>query len=157
MRLTGSLLSRSDFMEWNGFTFPDDLYYDEKHTWGRVEGDYIVQGMTDFGQKIAKEIIFVGFPRLGRQLKQGDSYVSVESGKWVGHILAPVSGKVTEVNEDLEIDASPINYSPYQEGWLTRIAIANPAELDHLMRAGSAEYEAFLAQEREKYASLLGL
>ena len=145
-------------MEWSGFNFPDDLYYDDRHTWGLVEGNILTQGMTDFGQKIAKEIIFVGFPRIGRAVQQGDSYVSIESGKWVGRIPAMASGKVVAVNEDLEEDASPINFSPYKDGWLARIEIVGEAaaQLPGLMRADSAEYLAFLEQEKEKYASLLG-
>lgn len=143
-------------MEIGRFNFPDDHYYDQQHSWGRLEGNILTQGMTDLGQKIAKEIVFVGFPRVGRQIRQGESYVSIESGKWVGHIMALVSGKVTAVNENLEEDASPINLSPYQAGWLTKIAIADSTELQNLMRVNSAEYLAFLEREQEKYAKLLG-
>jgi glycine cleavage system H protein len=142
-------------MELSQLNFPDNLYYDRQHSWGRLEGNILIQGMTDFGQKIAKEIVFVGFPRLGRQVRQDESYISIESGKWVGHILAMVSGRVTAVNEDLEEDASPINFSPYEDGWLTRIEILNPDELQGLMQAGSAEYRAFLDQEQQKFANLL--
>ena len=100
------------------FEFPDDLLYDEDHSWARVEGDTVVQGLTDFGQAIAKEIVFAEAPRAGRQVEQGQTMMSMESGKWVGRIKAIVSGEIMEANDELEWEASLVNDSPYDEGWL---------------------------------------
>ncbi|HID89650.1 MAG TPA: glycine cleavage system protein H [Anaerolineales bacterium] len=139
-----------------GFEFPDNLYYDKQHGWARVEGNIVVQGMTDFGQKIAQEIVFVEIPRVGREVQQGQTMMSLESGKWVGRIPAMVSGKVVEVNEELEWEPNLINESPFDEGWLVKIEMIDPAELENLMRADSPEFKAFIEGEAEKYKELLG-
>ncbi|HEC33133.1 MAG TPA: glycine cleavage system protein H [Chloroflexi bacterium] len=136
--------------------FPDDLYYDDQHGWARVEGNIVVQGLTDFGQRIAQEIVFVESPRVGREVEQGQTFMSMESGKWVGRIAAMVSGKIAETNEELEWEPTLINESPFDQGWLVRIEMSDPAELDKLMRADSAEFKAFIEAEAEKYQDLLG-
>lgn len=138
-----------------GFEFPDDLYYDKQHGWARVEGNVVVQGMTDFGQRIAQEIIFVETPRVGREVQQGQTLMSLESGKWVGRVPAMVSGKIIEVNEELEWEPNLINESPFDKGWLVKIEMSNPAELENLMRADSPEFKAFIEEETEKYKDLL--
>ncbi len=139
-----------------GIEFPDDLYYDKQHGWARVEGNTVVQGMTDFGQKIAQEIVFVEAPRVGREVQQGQTFMSLESGKWVGRVPAMVSGKIVEVNEELEWEPNLINGSPFDEGWLVKIEMADPAELDNLFRVDSPEFKAFIEQEADKYKELLG-
>lgn len=139
-----------------GIEFPDDLYYDNQHGWARVEGNIVVQGMTDFGQKIAKEIVFVEIPSAGRAVTQGQTFMSMESGKWVGRIPAMVSGKIVEVNEELEWEPTLINQSPFDQGWLVKIEMANPAELGNLMRADSPDFKAFIEGEAEKFKDLLG-
>jgi len=139
-----------------GIEFPDDLYYDRQHGWARVEGNVVVQGMTDFGQKIAQEIVFVEAPRVGREVQQGQTFMSMESGKWVGRVPAMVSGKIVEVNEELEWEPNLINESPFDEGWLVKIEMADPEELGNLMRADSPEFRAFIEEEAEKYKELLG-
>lgn len=143
-------------MQISGFEFPDDLYYDKLHAWARVEGNVVTQGMTDFGQKIAQEIVFVEAPRTGREVEQGQTFMSMESGKWVGRIAATVSGTITAVNEELEWEPTLINASPFDEGWLVKIEMADPAELDNLMRAGAPEFRAFIEEEAEKYQEILG-
>ena len=142
-------------MDIAGFEFPDDLYYDKQHGWARVEGNIVVQGMTDFGQKIAQEIVFVEIPRVGREVQQGQTMMSLESGKWVGRIPAMVSGKVVEVNEELEWEPNLINESPFDEGWLVKIEMIDPAELENLMRADSPEFQAFIEAEAVKYKEIL--
>lgn len=139
-----------------GIEFPDDLYYDKEHGWARVEGDQVVQGMTDFGQKIAQEIVFVEMPRVGREVEQGETFMSMESGKWVGRISALVTGEIAEANEELEWEPMLVNESPYDEGWLVKIDVSDSSELDNLMRADSAEFKAFIEEEAEKYEELLG-
>ncbi len=143
-------------MQISGFEFPDDLYYDKLHSWARVEGDTITQGLTEFGQAIAQEIVFVEAPRAGREVEQGQTFMSMESGKWVGRIAALVSGEIVEVNEELEWEPMLVNESPYEDGWLVKIKMSDPAELDSLMKADSPELRAFIEEEAEKYKDILG-
>ena len=80
-----------------GSEFREGLYYDKEHNWARVEGNTVVQGLTDFGRKIAQEIVFVESPPIGRSVEQGQTFMSMESGKWVGRIPAMVSGKLQNI------------------------------------------------------------
>jgi len=137
------------------FEFPEDLLFDEDHSWARVEGDTVVQGLTDFGQAIAQEIVFAEAPRAGRQVEQGQTMMSMESGKWVGRIKAIVSGEIIEANEELEWEASLVNDSPYDEGWLVKLKIADPAEVDKLWKASSVDLKLLIEEEAEKYADVL--
>jgi glycine cleavage system H protein len=135
------------------YEFPDDLYYDKEHVWARVEDDNIVTiGMTSFGQDLAGEIVYVEVPRVGRTVAKGEAFMSMESGKWVGRIQSPVSGEIAEANEEVEWESTLVNEDPYGEGWLARIEASDLGELDGLMRAGSDEFAAFIAAEREKYS-----
>lgn len=143
-------------MEIAGIEFPDDLYYDRQHDWARVDGDVVVQGMTDFGQRIAQEIVFVEMPRVGREVEQGETFMSMESGKWVGRIPAVISGKVLEANDELEWEPVLVNESPYEDGWLVKIELKDPAELDELMKADSPEFKAFVEEQVEEYKDVLG-
>jgi glycine cleavage system H protein len=142
-------------MQISGYEFPDDLYYDKLHNWAKVDGNVITQGLTVFGQAIAQEIVFVEAPRAGRDVKQGDTFMSMESGKWVGRIAALVSGKIAEVNEELEWEPTLVNESPYDEGWLVKIEMTNPADLDALWKADSPELKALIEEEAEKYKDIL--
>jgi len=143
-------------MQISGYEFPDDLYYDKLHGWVKVEGDIVTQGLTEFGQAIAQEIVFVEVPRVGRDVEQGQTFMSMESGKWVGRIAALVGGAVAEVNEELEWEPTLVNESSYDEGWLVKIDMSDPAELDNLMKADSPELKAFIEEESEKYKDILG-
>ena len=143
-------------MQISGYEYPDDLYYDELHSWVKVDGNTVTQGMTEFGQAIAQEIVFVEVPRTGRDVEQGQTFMSMESGKWVGRVAALVSGKVAEVNEELEWEPNLVNESPYDEGWLVKIEMSDAAELDNLMKADSPELKAFIEQEAEKFKDILG-
>jgi glycine cleavage system H protein len=134
--------------------FPHDLYYDQRHGWARLQSGIISQGLTDFGQRIAKEVIFVEIPRLGRSVQQGETLLSMESGKWVGRVPAMVSGKIITVNEELEIDPTLINESPYHAGWLVEIQPEDTTELTNLMSWNSQAFITFIESEKNKYASL---
>ena len=138
-------------MEIAGYEFPDGLYYDKLHGWARVEGNTLVQGLTDFGQAIAQEIVFVEVPRTGRDVEQGQTFMSMESGKWVGRVKSPVSGEIVEANEEVEWESTIVNEDPYGEGWLAKIEMTDPGDLDDLLKADSAEFAALIASEREKY------
>jgi glycine cleavage system H protein len=133
------------------YTFPDDLYYDQEHVWARVEGDVVTVGLSQFGQDLAGEIVYVEVPRVGRTVAQGEAFMSMESGKWVGRVKSPVSGEIAEANEDVEWESTLVNEAPYGEGWLAKIEPSDLSELDGLMRADSPEFAAFIAEERAKY------
>jgi glycine cleavage system H protein len=142
-------------MKIQGYDFPEDLYYDRHHSWARLEGNVVVQGLTELGQALAMDIIFIGLPRVKRDAQQGQTLFSLESGKWVGRIPAMVSGTVMEVNSDLEESAQDIHNFPYESGWILKINMSNPAELETLDRPASKDFETFVAGEIEKYKKVL--
>ncbi len=133
------------------YEFPDDLYYDRDHNWARVEGPNATQGITAFGQALAGEIIYAETPRTGREVKQGEPFMSMESGKWVGRIKAIVSGRISAANEELEFDSTIINKEPYGAGWLAQLQMADPGEIKNLMRTSDPAFAEYVAAERAKY------
>lgn len=141
-------------MEMEGYNFPDDLWYDKNHFWARLEGDTVVMGTTDFAQKLAGDIGYVEIPEEGLKIQQGKPFGSIESGKWVGRIYAVLSGKVTEVNEALEDEPELINSSPYEEGWICKIAPDDLAgEKQNLMSA--SELTPFIEAEIARIKELM--
>ena len=138
-------------MKIDSYEFPDDLYYDKEHNWARVAGKVVTCGLTDFGQDLAGEIVYVEAPRVGRIIEQGKPFMSLESGKWVGRVKAIVSGEIAEANEELEWESTLVNQAPYGEGWFVKVELDDPAELDSLMHASDPAYAEFIAAEREKY------
>mgnify|MGYP001080202617 CR=1 FL=1 len=110
------------------YSFPDDLLYDKEHNWARIEGSVVTIGMTDFGQALAGDIVYAEVPKVGRAIKAGDAFMSLESGKWVGRVKAIVTGKIAEANEELEWESGLINSDPYGEGWMLRISLADAAQ-----------------------------
>ncbi len=133
------------------YEFPDDLYYTQEHVWARAEGDLVTIGLSQFGQDLAGKIAYVEVPRAGRAVAKGEPFMSMESGKWVGRVKAPVGGTIAEANEELEWESEVVNKDPYGKGWLARIKASNPAELAELMKPGSPEFAAHIASERAKY------
>lgn len=136
-------------MEIDRFHFPDDLLYDREHNWARIEGNTATIGLTDFGQDLAGEIVYAEVPRVGRDIKQGEPFMSIESGKWVGRINAIVSGTITEANEEIEWEATLINEDPYGEGWFAKVELAG--EPDGLLKPSDPEFAQLIAAEKEKY------
>jgi len=125
-------------MEIEGYFFPDDFYCHKEHYWAKVEGNTVVMGTNDFAQKLAGQIVYVELPSVGRVVEQGKPCGSMESGKWVGRIYAPISGKVESSNQDLEDSPELINESPYENGWLCKISPSNlQEELKNLMQGDS--------------------
>lgn len=112
-------------MEMEGYVFPDDVYYHKEHFWAKVDGEIVVIGTSDFAQKLAGQIVYVELPSVGKTVEQGKPCGSMESGKWVGRVYAPVSGKVEAVNGDLEDTPELINESPYEKGWICKIRPSN--------------------------------
>jgi glycine cleavage system H protein len=146
---------KEDIMNIDRFQFPDDLYFDAEHGWARVDGDEVTQGISDFGQAIAQEIVYAEAPRVGREVEQGQTFMSMESGKWVGRVKAIVSGTIAEANEELEWEPTLLNESPYDEGWMVKIQLSDATELEALMKGDSPEMKAFIEEEMEKYADVL--
>ena len=136
-------------MEFEGYFFPDDLYYHKEHFWARLEGDIVTVGGTDFAQKLAGQIVYVELPSTGRAVEQGKPCGSMESGKWVGRVYAPVSGKVESSNQDLEDSPELMNDSPYEKGWIFKIKSSNlQEELKNLMKIDSMKD--FIKSEMER-------
>jgi glycine cleavage system H protein len=139
-------------MKLGKYDFPDELYYDSKHNWLRLDADGVTQGMTALGAAMAGEILYVEPAAVGREVRQGQPVLSVESGKWVGRVNAVVSGKVTAFNKALDATPELVNHDPYGKGWMLRLAPGDlERELGNLMRADSEEYRKLVEAERQKY------
>ena len=133
------------------YNFPDELYYTEEHVWAKVDGNTVTIGFSQLGQDIAGDILFVEAPNPGRVVAKGEAFMSMESGKWVGRVKAPVSGKILEANGELEWESGTVNKDPYGKGWLTKIVASNLDELKDLLRTDSPKFTEFIAAERAKY------
>lgn len=118
-----------------GYNMPDELYYNEDHSWARVDGKKVTVGMTDFFQKEAGDIVFVDLPEEEDEVEQGEVCGKIQSRKWIGKLVAPVSGEITGINEDLEEDTSLINSDPYGKGWILIIEAEElESDLGNLMQ-----------------------
>lgn len=114
---------------------PAQLKYSEEHEWVRVDGSKATIGITDFAQNELGDIVFVELPKVGDDLTFGDPFGSVESVKTVSELYAPVSGKVMEVNANLETSPEKVNEAPYGDGWMIVVEIADASELEKLWSA----------------------
>jgi len=115
----------------------DDLKYTDNHEWLKVEGDTAKIGITDYAQSQLTDIVFVELPEVGKEIKKGDELCVVESVKSVSEIYAPISGKVVNINKQLEETPETINESPYDEGWLVEIGVTDKSEVEGLLDANS--------------------
>jgi len=104
---------------------PDNLKYTKDHEWAAVEGPVATVGITDHAQRELGDIVFVELPKVGATVKAGESFGTIEAVKTVAELYAPVSGKVTEVNNDLGADAGVINTDPYGKGWIVKIEVSD--------------------------------
>jgi glycine cleavage system H protein len=114
-------------------SYPDDLRYHPEHDWARVEGDIATLGITWYAQDALGEIVHYEPPEAGSSVAKDESYGEVESVKAVSEVVAPVSGEVVEVNTKVVEEPETINEDPYGEGWLVRVRLADPTELDSLL------------------------
>jgi glycine cleavage system H protein len=124
---------------------PEDLHYSKDHEWIRVEGDVGTIGITDHAQDSLGDVVYVELPKAGESFEAHESFGSVESVKAVSEIFTPVGGEITEVNESLQDAPEKVNTDPYGEGWMIRVRMKNPGEVDSLLNA--AEYEDFTKAE----------
>ncbi len=123
-------------MQHKDYNIPEDVVYHPEHMWARVDGDVVVVGVTDFAQKLAGDIVYVDMPMEGDDVTKDKPFGTLETGKWVGKIYAPVSGEVVEYNEEVEDDALIINEDPYGKGWIIKIAPEDMGDMDGLLKAG---------------------
>lgn len=105
---------------------PDNLYYTIDHAWVKEEGNHIRIGITDFMQQMAGEITFIRVPRAGKNMEEGATLCTLQSGKWAGKVLVPMQSLVVDVNKDLAANPQILNTDPYQRGW---IAVLEPVDL----------------------------
>jgi len=125
---------------------PDDRRYSKEHEWAKDNGDgTITVGITDHAQELLTDIVFVELPEMGKKVEQMEPVAVVESVKSVSDVYSPVSGEVVEVNDILEEQPELINQDAFGEGWIARIKMDDPAELDNLMDA--AGYTALVEEE----------
>ena len=115
----------------------DNLKYTDSHEWLKLEDELVKVGITDHAQSQLTDIVFVELPEVGKEVKKGDEFCVVESVKSVSELYAPVSGKIANVNKSLEETPEIINESPYDEGWLVEIEVADKSEIDSLLDANS--------------------
>ena len=114
---------------------PDDLKYTAEHEWIRVEGDEVVVGVTDFAQGELGDVVFIEIETEGEALSRGDTFGTIEAVKTVSDLYMPLDGEVTEVNPALEDTPELINTHPFGDGWMVRIKMTDPSQLDDLIPA----------------------
>lgn len=113
--------------------FPENLKYTKEHEWILVNGDTGTIGITDFAQSELGDVVFVELPQVGKVLKIGDIFGTIEAVKAVSDLFSPASGVVIEVNKDLESQPELINKEPYTGGWMIKIKLSDPSELNNLL------------------------
>jgi glycine cleavage system H protein len=124
---------------------PDNLHYSKDHEWVRVEGPVAIIGITDHAQEQLGDVVYVELPKPGESFSANESFGSVESVKAVSEIFTPVSGEIAEVNGSLTDEPEKVNKDPYGEGWMIKVKMGTPGEVDSLLTA--AEYEDFTKAE----------
>ena len=114
-------------------SLPQDLKYTKEHEWVKVDGVTATIGITDHAQGELGDIIFVEFPDIDQEIEKDEPFGTIEAVKTVADLFAPISGTVTEINEDLEDSPESVNSDPYGEGWIVKVSIGDAGELDELM------------------------
>jgi glycine cleavage system H protein len=125
---------------------PEDSRYAKSHEYINVEGEVGTIGITEYAQKELGDVVFVELPQVGTQLEAGDELGSIESVKAVSELFAPVGGEVIEVNERLAEKPELVNTDPYGDGWMVRIKVADPSEVDELLMTAE-EYDEYVETE----------
>jgi len=117
--------------------FPENLRYTKDHEWIKIEGDEATVGITDFAQRELGDIVYVEIESVGKDLKAGEIFGTVEAVKTVSDLYLPLSGSVSEVNPNLNSNPEAVNSDPYGEGWMIKMKVSNPSELDGLLSSES--------------------
>jgi glycine cleavage system H protein len=118
-------------------SYPEDLKYHAEHDWARIDGDQATFGITWYAQDALGEVVFFDPPEVGASVSKDDAYAEVESVKAVSDVFAPLSGEIVEVNEGLADSPEKVNQDPYGEGWMVKVRLSDPSEVDQLMDAGA--------------------
>ena len=127
--------------------YPKEFRYTEDHEWIKVEGNIGTVGITDYAQKQLGDIVYVELPEVDDEFSKGDEVATVESVKAASPIFIPVSGKIVEVNEELEDAPELLNQDPHGKGWIFKVELSDESELDELLTAES--YEELIKAEGE--------
>ena len=114
---------------------PEELKYTKDHEWAKIEDNITIVGITDYAQHELGDIVYVELPEKGSDISQGEQFGEIEAVKTVAPLNSPVSGKVVEANTALSDNAGSINSDPYGQGWIIKIEISNPSELEILLDA----------------------
>ena len=123
-------------------SYPGDLKYHAEHDWARIDGDEATFGITWYAQDALGEVVFFEAPAVGTTVSKDEAYTEVESVKAVSDVIAPLSGEIVAVNEELAATPETINEDPYGAGWLVKVQLSDPSEVESLMDASA--YEASL-------------
>ena len=114
---------------------PSEFKYSKEHEWVKIENNVATIGITEYAQNELGDIVFVELPETDDELNEGDTFGSVESVKTVSELYAPISGKIVEVNEELEDSPEFVNESPYEKAWMVKIEISDDSQLEELLSA----------------------
>jgi glycine cleavage system H protein len=118
-------------------SYPEDLKYHPEHDWARIEGDTATFGITWYAQDALGEVVFFDPPDVGAQVSKDQTYAEVESVKAVSDVFAPLSGEIVEVNEALADKPEQVNSDPYGDGWMVKVRLSDPSEVDSLLDVGA--------------------
>jgi len=120
-------------------SYPDDLNYHPEHDWARIVGDVATFGITWYAQDQLGEVVFVEPPAVGKTVSKDQPYAEIESVKAVSDVVAPLSGEIVEVNEALGDEPEKINEDPYGDGWLVKVRLTEPSEVEELLEREAYE------------------
>ena len=126
-------------------TFPEDLKYHKEHTWVRVSGKKAIIGITDYAQDQLGDIVYIDLPDVDSEIEKDAEFSEIESTKATSSVIAPVSGTIIEVNEELDESPEIINEEPYGKGWIAIVEMSDSSELDDLMDA--SDYQSYVEEE----------
>ncbi len=124
-------------------SIPSNLMYTEEHEWVDIDGEVATIGITDWAQGELGDIVYVELPEMGAELSQMDAFGTIEAVKTVAELFSPVSGEVVEINERLEDEPEIINKDPYGDGWMIKVRINDPSELNKLL--GADDYKQLIS------------
>lgn len=113
---------------------PEELFYTKEHEWAKIEDNIAIVGITDFAQSQLGDIIFIEFPNIGDEFKKDDVFGEIEAVKTVSELYSPLSGKITEINLELEDSPEKVNSDPYGDGWIIKVELSRMDEKSNLMK-----------------------
>ena len=135
----------------DGREFPEYLYYHKDHMWVNIEKDKARVGYNDWAQNASGKLLSINTRKQGRTVKQGKTLGTVESGKWVGPLKAPLTGEILELNQDTIKDPSSVNQDPYGKGWIALLAPQNLDELSDLIKGTDTDsLQAWITEEKKR-------